>query len=155
MSTLLRALTVSAAVGAGIVAGVLFAFSTFVMHALDEQPASSSIATMQAINRGAPNPMFMVALLGTVVLAVVLGVVGAVGNQPGGGWLVGGAALYLLGFAVTAIYHIPHNDGLVPADPSSLDADAVWSSFSGAWTVWNHLRTALSIGAVIAFCLAL
>jgi uncharacterized membrane protein len=38
-----------AALGCGLIAGVFFAFSTFVMKALAQQPAPLGIATMQSI----------------------------------------------------------------------------------------------------------
>ena len=56
---------VAAAVGAGTAGGVFFAFSTFVMRALDRLPPAHSLAAMQAINKDAPNPLFMAALFGT------------------------------------------------------------------------------------------
>jgi uncharacterized membrane protein len=64
MSTLaIRTLTGVAAVGSGVVAGVLLAFSTFVMKALTRMPSPSGLVAMQSINRFAPNPLFMVVLL--------------------------------------------------------------------------------------------
>jgi uncharacterized membrane protein len=50
---LLFVLTLFAALGCGLVAGVFFAFSTFVMKALARLPAEQGIAAMQAINAAA------------------------------------------------------------------------------------------------------
>ena len=66
-SGLPRLLSVVCAVGAGVVAGVFFAFSTFVMQGLRRVPASIGVAAMQGINLAAPTPLFMAALLGTGV----------------------------------------------------------------------------------------
>ena len=61
-----------AAVGTGIVGGVLFAFSTFVMRALDDLDPPEAIRTMQAINVRAVNPIFMGLFFGTGLLTVVV-----------------------------------------------------------------------------------
>jgi uncharacterized membrane protein len=58
-------LTLFAALGCGLVAGVFFAFSTFVMKALARLPAPQGIAAMQSINVIVINPWFMTAFLGT------------------------------------------------------------------------------------------
>ena len=52
----LIALTVGTALGCGLIAGVFFAFSTFVMKALIRLPASQGIAVMQSINVVAVTP---------------------------------------------------------------------------------------------------
>ncbi len=46
----LFALKLFSALGCGLIAGVFFAFSTFVMKALAQQQPSQGIAAMQAIN---------------------------------------------------------------------------------------------------------
>src|SRR5690606_29761669 len=53
MEPLAVALTWAAAVGSALVAGVFFAFSSFVMPALATLPAAPAIRAMQAINRAA------------------------------------------------------------------------------------------------------
>jgi uncharacterized membrane protein len=63
-----RGLTLAAAVGAGITAGVYFAFSTFIMTGLRRLSHAQSIAAMNAINKAAPNPLFMLALFGTAIV---------------------------------------------------------------------------------------
>jgi uncharacterized membrane protein len=47
---LLFVLTLFAALGCAMMAGVFFAFSTFVMMALARLPAEQGVAAMQAIN---------------------------------------------------------------------------------------------------------
>ena len=74
-STVVRTLTIIGAVGSGLVGGVFFAFSTFVMSGLRKAPAPAGIAAMQSINRQAPTPAFMLAFLGTTGVCVVLGIV--------------------------------------------------------------------------------
>ena len=60
-----RVLTLIWAVGAGLVASIFFAFSTFVMKALNRLPPAQGIAAMQFINVTVINPLFMTAFFGT------------------------------------------------------------------------------------------
>ena len=59
------ALKLLAALGCGLMAGVFFAFSAFVMNALARLPAAAGIAAMQSINITVINPLFMTVFLGT------------------------------------------------------------------------------------------
>lgn len=70
--------------GCGLVSGVFFAFSAFVMNALASLAPAQGIAAMQSINRSAIRPMFMIALFGTAVTcaAVAIWSVIAWGSQP-------------------------------------------------------------------------
>jgi uncharacterized membrane protein len=54
---LLFALTLVAALGCGLMAGVFFAFSAFVMKALARLPLAQGIAAMQSINVAVINPI--------------------------------------------------------------------------------------------------
>ena len=47
---MLTTLVLPTCIGAGIIGGVFFAFSTFIMKALAELPASQGAAAMQRIN---------------------------------------------------------------------------------------------------------
>ena len=58
-------LTVVTAVACGLVGGVFFAFSTFVMRGLRDAPPEAGLRAMQSINRAAPTPLFMLAFIGT------------------------------------------------------------------------------------------
>jgi uncharacterized membrane protein len=131
----------AAAVGAGLTAGVFLAFSTFVMTGLGRAPAAAGVRAMQEINRAAPSPVFMLTLFGTAVLAVGLAVTAVVSRGPAWGWVVGGAAAYLVCVLLTVGYHVPRNEALAtldPADPGTLEA---WRTYLVDWTRLNHLRT--------------
>jgi uncharacterized membrane protein len=56
--------------GCGLMAGVFFAFSTFVMKALAAIPPSEAIRAMQAINRVIVRTAFMPIFIGTAVLCL-------------------------------------------------------------------------------------
>ncbi len=106
-----------AALGAGLTAGVFLAFSSFVMTGLGRAPAAVGVRAMQEINRAAPNPVFMLTLFGTAVLAVGLAVAAVVGRGPGWGLVVAGAAAYLVCVVLTIGYHVPRNEALAALDP--------------------------------------
>ena len=61
MDEVLVVLTLVTALGCGLSAGALFAFSSFVMGALARLPVAQGIAAMNSINVVAVTPMFMTA----------------------------------------------------------------------------------------------
>lgn len=96
MSTLpglLPALILIAALGCGLMAGVFFAFSNFVMQALRDQPHPQGVRAMQAINRCVINLGFMLVFMGTTVLCLILLGVAWWQTIAGAAYVVGGALL--------------------------------------------------------------
>jgi uncharacterized membrane protein len=74
MSWVLYLATLASALGCGLVAGVFFAFSAFVMPALKRLKPAEGIAAMQAINVAAVTPAFMTVLFGTAAVCGALAV---------------------------------------------------------------------------------
>jgi uncharacterized membrane protein len=60
-------LAIAAAVGCGLMSGLLFAFSLVVMRALAELPAQQGMHAMQRINVLIVHPLFLVLFLGTAL----------------------------------------------------------------------------------------
>lgn len=146
-----RPLTLAAAVGAGISGGALFAFSTFVMPGLRRLPAREGIAAMQQINLKAPNPLYMLALLGSAAACVVVGVPAVRRlDTTAGRYVLAGAVVYVAGTLVTLVYHVPQNDKLAPLSPTLESSARFWLDYSRNWTLGNHVRTVTSIvGSVL------
>jgi len=157
MSTPVHALTVAAAIGCGLLAGVWFAFSAFVMDGLDRLPADQGIAAMQSINVLAVTPAFMAALFGTAAACVGL-VAWAViswGDRSTAPVLAGGA-LYLVGtIGVTMACNVPLNNMLAKLHPRGTEAAGRWDRFVTRWTAWNHVRTVAALAAAAALTVAL
>jgi uncharacterized membrane protein len=153
----LFSLTFTAAIGCGLSAGVFFAFSTFVMPALARLQSIQGIAAMQSINTTAINPLFMLALFGTAVVCLLLGISACLKwHQPGTIYLLMGSLLYLVGtILVTMLANVPLNDALAIAHPNSIDGTKLWASYLITWTVWNHVRTVAAFSAAAAFTIAL
>jgi uncharacterized membrane protein len=154
---LLFALKLLAALGCGLVAGVFFAFSTFVMNALARRPSAEGIAAMQSINITVINPLFMTAFLGTAAACFFLAISSLLRwNQPGAAYLLVGSLLYLVGtLGVTMVCNVPLNDALAIAKPESTDGANLWTSYLTDWTLWNHVRTAAALAAAALFTIAL
>ncbi len=157
MATLLDVLTLIAALGAGLVAGIFFAFSSFVMGALGRLPAQGGIAAMQSINVVVLNPGFFAVFFGTAIVALILAVAALLDwSTPSGPYLAGGALLYMVGcLLVTLVCNVPLNNRLAAVDPASTDGKAVWTHYLSAWTAWNSVRTVASLAASALFILAL
>lgn len=142
--------------GSAIVGGVLFAFSTFVLKALDRLPPSQSITAMQAINKAAPNIWFMTVLFGTALACVTLAVTAVIDwRKPGAIHRLVGGVLYLLAVAITVTYHVPHNDALATVDPAGIDVAHRWAAYLSGWTAWNHVRAISSIAGATILTLGL
>lgn len=153
----LLVLTILATIGCGVVGGVFFAFSTFVMKALGRLPPAQGIAVMQAINITAITPLFMAALFGTGIACVALVVASVLmWDEPFAISLLVGSALYLGGpILLTIAYHVPRNDALAKVELDDAEAERLWSQYVVGWTAWNHVRVATSIAAAVTFTFAL
>lgn len=147
---------VTTAVACGLMGGVFFTFSTFVMKALRALPPIQGMGAMQAINITAVAPPLMFALFGTALGSAVVGVKALTDlNDPAAWWGLAGAGLYLFGVVVlTGVYHVPRNDAIAVVDPSAPDAADRWSRYATGWTAWNHVRTVTPLAAAIAFTIA-
>lgn len=153
----LFALKLFSALGCGLVGGVFFAFSTFVMSALAQLQPQEGITAMQSINITAINPLFMVALFGTGATCVFLAVSSLSKlHQPGAVFLLIGSLLYLTGTVlVTIAFNVPLNDALAIAKPDSPDGANLWAKYLTNWTLWNHVRTIAAFGAATLLTIAL
>lgn len=146
-----------AAIGSGLIAGIFFAFSSFIMTAFSRIPPEQGIAAMQSINTTILRSPFMVLFLLTAALSVLIAVM-AVLNWRGAASvaMLAGAALYLVAcFLSTIVFNVPLNDALDKVDGRTAEAAQLWTTYLSDWTRWNHLRTAASLLASIAFLRAL
>ena len=150
-------LTIVSAVGAALVGGMFFAFSTFIMKALGRLPAAHGIAAMQSINAVVINPLFLAAFFGTAVSCIALAVFSLVRwHPPGTALLLAGSALYLLGtILVTLLCNVPRNGALAAVEPASDEGARLWARYLRTWTAWNHVRTVAAISAAASLMLAL
>lgn len=157
MTNFILVLTILAALGSGLIAGVFFAFSTSVMKALGRLPSAEGIAAMQSINVVIINPAFLGVFLGTAAACLFLAVVSVLRWQsPGSAHLLAGAILYLIGsLLVTIVFNVPMNNALAAATPTGTDSAGLWTTYLANWTFWNHVRTVASLASMATFIVAL
>ncbi|MBD2677655.1 MULTISPECIES: DUF1772 domain-containing protein [Nostoc] len=151
------ALKLFTALGCGLVAGVFFAFSTFVMSALARLQPREGIIAMQSINITAIDPLFMVALFGTGLACLFLAIASlSKWDQPGAVYLLLGSLVYLVGtILVTIVFNVPLNDALAIAKPDSTEGANLWARYLTNWTLWNHVRTIAAFGAAALLTIGL
>jgi uncharacterized membrane protein len=152
-----RVATIVASLGCGLMAGVFFAFSSFVMPALARLPPPKGMAAMQSINVTAVSPAFGSLFFGSA-LACVAVLVGALTHwgEERAAYALFGSTAYLAGaLLVTALANVPRNDALAAVDPDSPEATTAWASFLRGWIWWNHVRSVASLAAAASLILAL
>ena len=154
---LLFALILFSVLGCGLVAGIFFAFSSFVMKALARVPPAQGIAAMQSINITVINPWFMAAFLGTAVACALVVVFSLLQwNEAGSTYLLSGGLIYLIGtLLVTLVFNVPRNNALAALDPASANGARLWASYVTRWTAWNHVRTVAALVAEVLLIIAL
>jgi len=135
----------AAALGSGIMGGIFYGFSSFVMKALGRIAPEQGVAAMNSMTMAVINPSFMLAFMGTAVVSSILCAVSYFRwQQFEGKLMLAGALLYLLGsFGVTMAFNQPLNLKLA-AMPSS-EAVAFWPQYLENWMKWNLLRTAAAL----------
>ena len=147
----------AAAVGSGLVAGIFFAFSSFVMAALGRLPSDHGIAAMNAINVTVINPAFFLAFFGTAALCLAALAGSALRWTTTGGTLVLLASvIYLVGcIGVTMFRNVPLNNALATVTLATPEAAAMWTRYLSEWTFWNTVRTVAPILSAVLLTVAL
>ncbi|UTW04798.1 DUF1772 domain-containing protein [Amphritea atlantica] len=140
----------AAAISTGLMAGIYFAFSMFVMTALQALPYPMGIAAMNSINRVIIKSAFIPLFFGSSGLALLL-ILFASSVSP---WVPSAGGVYLLGMlACTIVFNVPLNNQL--RDMATDNSSQVWQHYLIYWTRWNHIRTLSSLTACLLYLLAL
>lgn len=139
------------ALGCGLIGGLYFAFSAFIMRALASIDVAAGISAMNSINSAILRSLFMPLFLGTTLACAALVVLGFLRlGTPGAMQLIAGGAIYVIGmFVVTMAFNVPLNNALLRGEP------ATWQAYLSTWTHWNHVRTVASLAASAAFIAAI
>ena len=153
ISELQTVLTFTAALGSALITGTFFAFSAFVMRALERLPTEHGVAAMQSINIAVINPLFLSVFLGTGLVCAVLFVNALFGwNGSRSIWLIAGSLAYILGcLMVTMTRNVPMNKELAGIAAEGSEAARYWPQYVSRWTLWNHARATASLVAMICF----
>jgi uncharacterized membrane protein len=142
-------IVIAALTGAGLMTGLLFAFSNFALRALADLPSDKGMIAMQRVNERIINPLFLVLFFGTPVLCVVIATMSVARfDDPGSRYFLFGAIAYLLGpFGIKVLFNVPLNNRLAEADAS--EADRAWPEYRARWQPWNHARTCVGVAAIV------
>ncbi|SDR43550.1 Uncharacterized membrane protein [Rhizobiales bacterium GAS191] len=145
------------AIGCGLLAGLYFAFSTFIMTALGRVDQVHGISAMNAINTTIVQSLFMPLFIGTTLTSLALAVMAVFRwGETGSLAMLAGGVIYVVGmFLVTAVFNVPLNDALAAVDPSSTEAASLWARYLNDWTLWNHVRTISSTAGCALFIAAI
>jgi uncharacterized membrane protein len=145
--TTLAWITAMTAVGNGIMAGVYFTFSTFVVQALAALGERDGAAGMVSINRVILSSPFMPLFFATTALNVGLAIHAALHwSDPSSRLVLLGAVVYVVGmFVVTAAFNVPLNEELRRAFEAQGATGQLWLRYVRDWTRYNHVRTVASV----------
>ena len=144
MDTVITATLWFSAIGAGLMAGVYFAFSSFIMTSLARIPQAEGVSAMQSINATILRSLFMPLFFGTTLAGIAMAVLAQLNwGHSGSAAMLSGGVIYVAGmFLCTTVFNVPQNNALAAVDGASGEATKVWSRYLKVWTFWNHVRTA-------------
>lgn len=139
------------ALSSALVAGIFYAFSSFVMAALGRIPGNEGINAMNSINVTVITPSFMALFIGSALLGIVLGGWALFSiSQLDSQLILLACLLYVVGcFGVTMVFNVPLNNQLAVTSPA--DGNVFWQSYLQTWTLWNTVRTVAAALASMVF----
>ena len=157
MEMLTTALLWFSALPVGLMAGVYFAFSVFVMTALGSIDRAAGIAAMNAINTVIVRSLFLPLFFASSASCLALAVIGALAwAEAGAPAITVGGGLYFVGmFLVTIARNVPLNNALATAAQDSEQGGQLWADYLIRWTHWNHVRTLASTLSLSLLILAI
>ncbi|MEM8753707.1 MAG: anthrone oxygenase family protein [Pseudomonadota bacterium] len=139
-----------------LMAGFFYAYSVSVMPGLNLAAPEAAVGAMRGINVAVQNPVFFVTFFMTpLIAAAAAAALFAAGRPFAAGWALAAAAVYALGaMGPTIAVNVPMNQALAAAENGE-DAAALWAAYEPRWTLWNHVRTAASLGGALFVGLSL
>lgn len=152
LDTTIPYLVVAAITGAGMVTGLLFAFSNFIMRALAMLQPEHGMFAMQQINGKIINPLFLLFFLGTPILCAIIAVYSLSHlHHAHSVLLLAGCIGYIIGpFGITVLCNVPLNNRLAAVKPA--EGMDIWGQYQVKWQRWNHARTYIGLASVIFLC---
>jgi uncharacterized membrane protein len=141
----------TAALSSGLIAGVFFAFSVFIMKAFSHIPNAQSIVAMNSINKIITRSLFMPLFFGSSIISLLLIIISLMKwSEPDAVLTLTAGMIYIVGmFMCTIILNVPLNNSLAKVDPNSEEAGDVWINYLKTWTNWNHVRAIASLATCV------
>jgi len=141
----------------GLMAGIYFAFSIFIMKSFSELPVQQAAQVMNKINDVIVNTWFLPLFFGSTLWYAALFVWSFADWQQNQSMLLVAAALiYIIGmFLVTAFGNVPLNNALKASESNNELLERAWDIYLRKWTLLNHFRTISCIASCVVLCIAL
>ncbi len=153
LDSILYSVVMFAATSTAMMTGIYFAFSGFIMRALEQVGAENAAPTMNAINQVILRSWFMPLFFGSTLTTVLILIISMINWQQSiSTLLIFASTTYLLGmFLCTVFFNVPLNKRLLVAESSNNTINQTWLHYVKHWTRWNHLRTLTSLIASICY----
>lgn len=141
----------------GVMAGIYFAFSVFIMKALAQLPAAEGARAMNRINDVIVRTLFLPLFLGSTVLAIALILWQLFEGQSVQSSLqVTAGFIYLVGmFGVTVACNVPLNNRLKQHEADEQALVEFWAEYLHRWIRLNHVRTFSCILSLVLLALSM
>lgn len=157
MNTPMQIIAIVGLLGSGLVGGIFYAFSSFIMKALGRLPAPNGVSAMQSINVVVLNPSFLGLFFATAVVSLGAAAVAiSQWDASAAPFLLAGAVLYLVGtFGVTVGGNVPLNQRLASLAATDPETGSFWHDYLQRWTRLNTVRTGAAGTSALMYSLAL
>jgi uncharacterized membrane protein len=135
-----------------LMAGVFFAFSTFVMSSINKLPPENAVSIFQLINLEVPQSLFGILFAITPIFCVLVMIFSFWEKNKAATILIFVAGVvYLFGsLMITMFFNIPLNNELATVSVNTPNIQELWIKFYQPWIFWNHVRT---VASVVSFVL--
>jgi uncharacterized membrane protein len=127
----------------GLMAGIYFAFSVFIMKALGQLPPTNGAQAMNKINDVIVNTGFLPLFFGSTLWYAGL-VIWTITDWQGQASVlfIISALIYIIGmFFVTAFGNVPLNNQLKSLEDRNGELEDFWNVYLRTWLNLNHIRT--------------
>lgn len=141
----------------GIVSGIFFAFSDFIMKSLASISETGAINAMTEINRRVYRSIFIIGIWAVALLGALLIYAGAFHTEPAVSiWLIAGGSIYIIGVvAASFLFNIPMNHKLESLGSNDPKSSNYWKHYLTTWTRWNHIRSGSATISTACYFVAL
>jgi uncharacterized membrane protein len=145
------------AVLTGVMAGIYFTFSVFLIKAMNELPELQAAQAMNKINDVIVNTLFLPIFFGSTLWYAGLVIWALSDWQEQSSILQIIAALVYIGgmFVVTAFGNVPLNNRLKELEVDNETLALYWIKYQGTWIRLNHIRTISCIVALMILTISI
>ena len=156
MNTVFKIILAITTTGAGLIAGLLYAYSVSVNLGLSQLNSSSYLLAMQNINKAISNPLFFISFMGTAILLPICTWLAFTKSIDSPFWLLLSATiLYLIGvLGVTILGNVPLNETLASFNISDASKEIIESHRIQFEKPWNDFHLIRTVTSIISFALA-